>query len=61
MPNFDEDPLDLLQDDDDGVIEVLTVLKEDTENQPQVRTGCLGLVAVLALPASLIFYALSLV
>lgn len=59
MANFDEDPLDLLEDNGDGIVEILTVLKEDDETQPQVRTGCLGLVAVIALPASLICYALS--
>jgi len=60
VADFDEDPLDLLQDDDDGVNEILTVLNEDEEKPILERTGCLGLVALLALPASLIFYALSL-
>lgn len=59
MADFDEDPLDLLEDDGDGVIEILTVLKEDEEEPILERTGCLGLVAAVALPASLICYALS--
>lgn len=59
MPGFDEDPLDLLEDDDDGVIEILTVLKEEEENQTQVRTGCLGLMAIITIPASLIYFGFS--
>ena len=39
MDQFDEDPLDLLEDDGDGVIE--TILLEEEENKPvQARTGC---------------------
>ena len=36
------------------------LLKEDVENQPQVRTGCLGLVVVLALPTYLFYFGLML-
>ena len=59
MTDFDDDELDLLQDDGDSVIEILTVLEKDEEKSILERTGCLGLVAVIALPASMICYALS--
>lgn len=38
MDDFDDDPLDLLEDDGDGVIE--TILMEDEEKPVQHRTGC---------------------
>ena len=62
MADFDDDELDLLQDDGDGIIEVLTVLDEEKKEKPILeRTGCLGLIAVIAaLPVSLVYIALSL-
>ena len=36
--DFDEDPLDLLEDDGDGVIE--TILMEEEEKPVLQRTGC---------------------
>lgn len=38
MDDFEEDPLDLLEDDGDGVIE--TILMEEEEEPIQQRTGC---------------------
>ncbi|NNF45889.1 MAG: hypothetical protein HKN69_03885 [Desulfofustis sp.] len=39
MEEFDDDPLDLLEDDGDGVIE--TILLEEEEEKPiQERVGC---------------------
>ena len=40
MDDFDEDPLDLLEDDDDGVIETILLLDEDEEKPVLERTGC---------------------
>ena len=38
MDEFDDDALDLLEDDSDGVIE--TILMEEEEKPIQQRTGC---------------------
>ena len=38
MDDFDDDPLDLLEDDGDGVIE--TILMEEEEKPILERTGC---------------------
>ena len=38
MDDFDRDPLDLLEDDGNGVIE--TILMEEEEKPIQQRTGC---------------------
>ena len=38
MEDFDDDPLDLLEDDGDGVIE--TILLEEEEKPVLQRTGC---------------------
>jgi hypothetical protein len=51
MDNFDQDPLDLLEDDGDGVIE--TILLEDEEGRTASRnSGCavllLGFVSSMA-------------
>ena len=60
MADYDEDPLDLLEDDQDGIIEVLTVLNEEQEEKPILeRTGCLGFLAVIALPFPLLYFGLS--
>ena len=61
MADFDDDPLDLLDDDGDGVIEVLTMLDGENEEKPILeRTGCLGMVAVITLPFPLFYFGLSL-
>ena len=41
MDDFEDDPLDLLEDDGDGVIE--TILMEEEEKPIQHRTGCVVL------------------
>ena len=38
--NFDEDPLDLFKDDDDGVIETIVLLDDEEEKPVIERTGC---------------------
>ncbi|NNK14437.1 MAG: hypothetical protein HKP52_09375 [Desulfofustis sp.] len=44
MEEFDDDPLDLLEDDGDGVIE--TILLEEEEEKPiQERVGCSLIIA----------------
>ena len=40
MMDHDEDPLDLLEDDGDGVIESIILLDEDEEKRIQTKTGC---------------------
>ena len=49
MDDFDEDPLDLLEDDGDGVIETTLLLDEDAENQqqPAKNSGCAVVLMVL--------------
>ena len=60
MTDFDDDELDLLQDDGDGIVEILTLLDEEKEEKPILeRTGCLGLVAIIALPFPLLYFGLS--
>lgn len=38
--NYDEDPLDLFDDDGDGVIETIVLLDEDNEDPKMPKTGC---------------------
>ena len=38
--SFDEDPLDLLEDDEDGVIETILLFDDEEEKGIKVRTGC---------------------
>jgi hypothetical protein len=55
VEDFDEDPLDLLEDDGDGVIETILLLDEDAENhqqQPVKNSGCA--VAFMVLTSSLL-------
>ena len=40
MNDHDEDPLDLLEDDGDGVIETNLFSDEEEEKDIQTRTGC---------------------
>ncbi len=50
--SHDEDPLDLFDDDGDGVIETILLLDEEEEKQVEARTGCgmllFGIVSTLA-------------
>lgn len=47
MDEFQDDPLDLLEDDGDGVIETILLLDDDDKKTDQVRTGC-GVLLVTA-------------
>ena len=38
--DYDEDPLDLFEDGDDGVIETLLLFEEDEEKPMTQKTGC---------------------
>ena len=38
--SHDEDPLDLFDDDGDGVIETILLLDEEEEKEVQTKTGC---------------------
>lgn len=40
MDEFEDDPLDLLEDDDDGVIDTILLLDEDEKKPAQAGTGC---------------------
>jgi len=40
MDEFEDDPLDLLEDDGDGVIETILLLDEDEKKTDQLKTGC---------------------
>ena len=40
MDDHDEDPLDMLEDDGDGVIETILLFDEEEEKDIQTRTGC---------------------
>ena len=56
MDDFDEDPLDLLDDDNDGVVETALFFDEDskdkqTESKPPSNSGCC--VVFLALGTSI--------
>ena len=57
MDDFNDDPLDLLDDDSDGVIETILLFDDDKNESIQTRTGCLGLLTFIALPAPLIYLA----
>lgn len=49
MDDFDEDPLDLLEDDDDGVNETILLFDKDAENQqPTIKnSGCTVVLMIL--------------
>ncbi len=51
MEDFDEDPLDLLEDDGDGMIEMGLLLDEDGKTKPPGNGGCC--VVLLGLGTSL--------
>ena len=42
MEDFEDDPLDLLEDDGDGVIETILLLDDEEEKEKPIleRTGC---------------------
>jgi len=50
MPN-DEDPLDLLEDDNDGVIETILLFDEEEGKHVKNRTGCVIPLIVFGLVA----------
>ena len=54
MNGCDDDPLDLLGDDDDGVIDAILFLDEDEEARPAPRSGSSGCLIALAAPALLL-------
>ena len=54
MDDFDDDPLNLLDDDDDGVLDTILLLDEDEKLPVQTNTGCLGLVAFVLVPIGVI-------
>lgn len=59
MDEFDEDPLDLLEDDGDGVIEMPLFFDEDSKNKqgerpPASHSGCC--VLLLGLITSLLIF-----
>ncbi|MEE4314396.1 MAG: hypothetical protein V2J11_07840 [Desulfofustis sp.] len=49
MDDFDEDPLDLLEDDGDGVNETILLFDKDAENQqpPVKNRGCAVVLMIL--------------
>jgi len=45
--SYDEDPLDLFDDDGDGVIETILLFDEDKEKAEAQKTGCAVLLIAL--------------
>jgi hypothetical protein len=55
--SYDEDPLDLFEDDDDGVIETILLFDEEKEPLPQ-KTGCAVLILAVGTSAGFCFWTL---
>lgn len=64
MQNFDEDPLDLLGDDGDGVNEMCLFLDEDAKNKqtgskPPGNSGCCVIILVFGASAGLVVWGIT--